>query len=112
MDLFGNAIRLLAPMLVYSAGAVTGFLAGTVILPTLLMLSLAWNQAGRTVGYLVLLLVGVVPLTVVLLVQLGGDGTSESTQLAFWFAMAVVGGVTPAVARRLAIRNRLTSHRL
>lgn len=47
MDLFGNAIRLLVPLLVVGAGAVAGFLVGTVVLPMLVMLGLAWDQAGR-----------------------------------------------------------------
>lgn len=106
MDLFGNAIRILFPMLVFAAGAVGGFLVGTVIVPMLLMLGLAWNQAGRTVAYLLLLLLGVVPLTLLLLFQVGGNADTPESALVLWFAAAVVGGLTPAAARRLAIRNR------
>lgn len=107
MDLFGNAIRSLVPMMVFAAGAVVGFLVGTVIVPMLLMLGLAWNRTRRTVAYLLLLLLGVVPLTLLLLFQVGGNAeTPESTRAVLWFAAAVVGGLTPAAARRLAIRDR------
>lgn len=107
MDLFGNAVRILFPMMVFAAAAVGGFLVGTVIVPMLLMLGLAWNQAGKTVAYLLLLLLGVVPLTLLLLFQVGGNAdTPESTRAVLWFAAAIVGGLTPAAARRLVIRNR------
>lgn len=107
MDLFGNAIRSLIPMMVFAAGAVVGFLVGTVVVPMLLMLGLAWNEAGRTVVYLLLLLLGVVPLTLLLIFQVSGNvDTPESNRALLWFAATVVGGLTPAAARRLAIRNR------
>lgn len=104
MDLFGNAIRLLGPLLVVSAGAVAGFLLGTVALPALVMFGLGWDRAARTVGYLLLLLCGVVPLTFWILLQTAGD--AESTGGGLWLAGMVVGGLTPAVARGLARRNR------
>lgn len=49
------------------------------------------------------MLFGVVPLTFWLLLQVGGG--AESTGGALWLAALVVGGLTPAVARRMAMRN-------
>lgn len=109
-DLFGNALRALVPIMVFAAGAVGGFLIGTVIFPMVVMLGLSWERVGRTIGLLLLLLLGVAPLTIWLLVQIGnrvdsmGMDPAQSTWL-LGIAAIVVGGLTPAVARRLAMRG-------
>src|SRR5665811_505384 len=80
-DLFGNAIGMLLPMMVMSVGIVTGFLAGTVMLPSLLMLGLGWESAGKTFLFLLLLLLPVVPLTLWLMVEVS---SSLSTRDSVW----------------------------
>lgn len=106
-NLFGNAIRMLFPMLVAAAGATAGFLAGSVILPMALMLVLTWEAVGKTVAYLLMLLLPVTPLTLWCVVQVGTSSeTPGSARAALWFGAVVVGGVTPAAARWFAIRRR------
>jgi hypothetical protein len=106
-NLFGNAIGLLLPMMLMAAGIVVGFLAGTVILPSVLMFGLTWEKAGRTVLFLLLLLVPVVPLTLWLLVEMTSSSSSHtSAQALVWVGAAVIGGLTPAAARVLATRSR------
>jgi hypothetical protein len=105
-NLFGNAVRLLLPLLIMGLGIVVGFVAGTVILPSVLMLGLAWEKAGMTVVFLLLLLVPVVPLTLWLLVELTSSSSSHTWARAlFWVGAAVIGGLTPAAARILATRT-------
>jgi hypothetical protein len=105
-NLFGNAIGLLLPMMLMAAGIVVGFLAGTVILPSVLMFGLTWEKAGRTVLFLLLLLVPVVPLTLWLLVEMTSSSSSHtSAQALVWVGAAVIGGLTPAAARILATRS-------
>lgn len=104
-DLFGNALRSLIPIMVFAAGAVGGFLIGTVIVPMVVMLGLSWERVGRTVASLLLLLIGIAPLTIWLLVQIGNRVDPEHSTWLLGIAVVVVGGLTPAVARRLAMRG-------
>lgn len=105
-DLFGNAIGMLLPMMVMSVGIVTGFLAGTVMLPSLLMLGLGWESAGKTFLFLLLLLVPVVPLTLWLMVEVSSSlSTRDSVWVLTWVGAVVVGGLTPAAARILTLEG-------
>lgn len=105
-NLFANAIALILPMLVLAAGIVTGFVTGTVILPGLLMFLLGWERAGKTIGFLLLLLLPVVPLTLWLIVEVTSSlNTRDSVLTLIWVGAVAVGGLTPAAARSLATRE-------
>lgn len=105
-NVFGNAIAMLLPIMVLAAGMATGFVAGTVILPGLLMFGLGWGEAGKTVLFLLLLLLPVAPLTLWLILEVGSRSSPEQSGLALvWVGAVVVGGLTPAVARILATRR-------
>ncbi len=106
-NLFGNAIGMILPMMVLAAGMILGFAAGAVILPGLLMFGLRWERAGKTVGFLLLLLVPVVPLTLWLMVEVSSSwSTRDSLWALTWFGAVVVGGLTPVAARILATRRQ------
>lgn len=105
-NLFANAIGMLFPMMVLAAGLSTGFVAGTVILPGLLMFGLGWGEAGKTVLFLLLLLVPVAPLTLWLIVAVGNRPGQNSGWVLVLVGAVVVGGLAPAVARILATRRQ------
>lgn len=105
-SVFGNGVAVLLPIMVLAAGMATGFVAGAVILPGLLMFGLGWGEAGKTVLFLLLLLLPVAPLTLWIIVEVGSRSSPEDPGVALlWVGAVVVGGLTPAAARILATRR-------
>ena len=103
-NLFGGAIAMLGPLLAVAVGAVLGFVIGVLAGVTVLLAVRDRSDFGTTLIFVVALECVVVPVTMWLVVT-AGNRWDAAGEAAVWVGAVVVGCVTPASARLLALRR-------
>lgn len=105
-NLFGNALEAMFALMVVAVGALTGFLAGTMVAPLATMRALKWHLVGRTFGYHLALSAVTTPSTLFALVLIGNAvETRRGVQGLTIVAAVIIGGVVPGLARWLALHR-------